>query len=34
MIRGLIKLKRSNIGAMDNLETKLYDPCTGTKGDE
>ena len=34
MIRGLIKLKRSNIGAMDNLETKLHDPCTGTIGDE
>ena len=34
MIRGLIKLKRSNIGAMANLETKLHDPCTGIKGDE
>ena len=34
MIRGFIKLKRSNIGAMDNLETKLHDPCTGTKGDD
>ena len=34
MIKGLIKLKRSNIGVMDNLETKLHDPCTGTKGDD